>query len=163
MTTTTTVARDAIALRRCREADGPFLRDLYATTREAEMSLVPWTDEEKRTFLDAQFQAQQAHYDVQYPDCDRRVIELDGRPIGRLYVDRSEDEILIVDIALLPGFRGRGIGTMLLREILAEGAAANRPVAIHVERDNPARFLYARLGFHRVDTNGIYHLLEWRP
>ncbi len=36
-------------------------------------------------------------------------------------------------------------------------------LSIHVEHDNPARRLYDRLGFQHVDTNGVYHLMEWRP
>ena len=50
---------------------------------------------------------------------------------------------------------------MLMEEILEEGRSAGKRVTIHVEHDNPARRLYDRLGFQHVDTNGVYHLLEW--
>ena len=68
-----------------------------------------------------------------------------------------------MDIALLPGFRGGGIGTALLNDILAEGERTARPVTIHVESFNPAQRLYARLGFVKVASNGVYYLLEWKP
>ena len=139
----------------------PFLRHLYGTTREREMQLVPWTPAEKAAFLDMQFTAQKTHYEEYYPDCQFLIIELDGRAIGRLYIDRGDDDIRITDIALLPEFRGRGIGRMLLEEILEEAAATGRTVTIHVEHFNPARRLYDRLGFRHVDTNGVYHLMEW--
>jgi ribosomal protein S18 acetylase RimI-like enzyme len=145
------------------ESDIPFLRHLYGTTREAEMRLVPWTPEQKSAFLDMQFTAQKTHYEQHYPDCAFLVIELEGQPIGRLYVDRGIDDIRITDIALLPEFRGRGIGRMLMEEILDEGRATGKRVTIHVEHDNPARRLYDRLGFQHVDTNGVYHLMEWCP
>ena len=61
-----------------------------------------------------------------YPDCQFLVIELERAPIGRLYIDRGDDDIRITDIALLPEFRGRGIGRMLMEEILAEAAATRK-------------------------------------
>ena len=127
------------------------------------MQLVPWTPEQKVAFLDMQFQAQAAHYKEFYPQCQFLVIELEGRPIGRLYIDRDEEDIRITDIALLPDCRGRGIGRMLMEEILAEGRDTGKRVTIYVEHYNPARRLYDRLGFRHVETNGVYHLMEWRP
>jgi len=43
------------------------------------------------------------------------------------------------------------------------GAAAGKPVTIHVESFNPALSLYRRLGFEHVDTNGVYYLMRWTP
>ena len=57
-----------------------------------------------------------------------------------------------MDLALLPPFRGRGIGTGLLRGIFSEGDRACKRVSIHVEAFNPALRLYERLGFQRVAT-----------
>lgn len=125
------------------------------------MQLLPWSTEQKAVFLDMQFHAQSAHYEAYYPDCQFLVIELEGQPIGRLYIDRGDEDIRITDIALLPECRGRGIGRMLMEEILTEGRESGKRVTIHVEHDNPARRLYDRLGFRHVDTNGVYHLMEW--
>jgi ribosomal protein S18 acetylase RimI-like enzyme len=156
------VCRGAISFRPCTDADVPFLWQLYASTREAELSPVPWTFERKRRFIEQQFAAQKAHYEAHYPGCAFLVVELEGRPIGRLYVHRGVEDIRIVDITLAPGERGRGIGGMLVAELLAEGRTTARTVSIHVEQDNPAMRLYHRLGFRHVDTYGIYHLMEWR-
>jgi ribosomal protein S18 acetylase RimI-like enzyme len=109
-----------------------------------------------------QFVAQSRHYTENYPDAEFQVIELDGQRIGRLYTQRRENEIRIMDIALLPEVRGRGIGTGLLNEILDEARAGNLPVTIHVERMNPALHLYERLGFRFLEERGIYFLMEWR-
>ncbi|MEA2568910.1 MAG: hypothetical protein QOI24_911 [Acidobacteriota bacterium] len=154
--------RDAIVYRPVASGDVPFLRYLYGTTREEELRQLPWSEEQKAEFLDMQFQAQKSHYEDYYPDCAFLVIELQGQAIGRLYIDRQADAIEIIDIALLPQYRGRGIGQALLGEILAEGKASSRKVTIYVEHFNPARHLYDRLGFQHVDTNGVYHLMEWR-
>lgn len=154
--------RSSVTFRPSIERDVPFLRDLYATTRAEELRHVPWTPQQKRAFVEMQFLAQKTHYEQHYPDCEFLIIELDGRPIGRLYIDRGED-IRITDIALLPEFRRRGIGGMLMVEILAEGRSTGKNVSIHVEHDNPARRLYERLGFQHVATNGVYDLMAWRP
>lgn len=154
---------DQLTLRPISDDDLPFLERLYGSTRADEMAAVDWTDAEKEAFLAMQFRAQHRHYQAYYANADFDVIELDGEPIGRLYLDRRDDEIRIVDIALLPAYRGRGIGTRYLKQIMAEAAALARPVRIHVEHFNPAMRLYRRLGFRHVDSNGVYHLMEWQP
>jgi len=151
-----------IRLRPVTAADEPFLSRLYASTRTEELEPVPWTEEQKRTFLELQFQAQTLHYARHYRGGDFLVIENDAEPIGRLYIYRQPADIRVVDIALLPAYRGAGIGTKLLRDILAEGEASGKSVSIHVEDFNPAIRLYERLGFRRIDRHGVYHLLEWR-
>jgi ribosomal protein S18 acetylase RimI-like enzyme len=154
---------DSIRLRPRSEADRPFLAALYASTRVGELAVTDWTDEQKVAFLHWQFDAQATHYDQYYGEADFLIVEKDGVPIGRLYVDRGPVEIEIVDIALLPQFRGGGLGTRLLRDILREGEESGRAVRIYVENFNPARHLYDRLGFQHVDTNGVYHLMKWTP
>jgi ribosomal protein S18 acetylase RimI-like enzyme len=91
------------------------------------------------------------------------VIAVDGEPVGRLYVHRGPSEIRIVDIALLPEHRGDGLGTLLLRDLLAEADAAGKSVTIHVERMNPALRLYERLGFSVAEDKGVYLFLERSP
>ena len=108
-----------------------------------------------------QFDAQHAHYQEHYAGAAFDVILVDGQPAGRLYVAREEDEIRIVDIALLPDFCNRGIGTTLLRGLQSEAAAAGKPLRIHVERFNPALRLYERLGFREIADRGVYLFMEW--
>ncbi|MDQ2784527.1 MAG: GNAT family N-acetyltransferase, partial [Chloroflexota bacterium] len=104
-----------ITLRPITPTDEEFLYGVYASTRAAEMALVPWNEAQKETFVRMQFTAQHRHYQEQYPDAAFAVIMADGCPVGRLYVDRWPEEIRIVDITLVPEARGAGIGTHLLR------------------------------------------------
>jgi ribosomal protein S18 acetylase RimI-like enzyme len=143
--------------------DEPFLLRVYASTRSGELALVPWTQEQKDAFVAQQFAAQSAHYARHYPGLARSVVLVDGEPAGRLLVARWEQEIRIVDIALLDAFRGRGAGTALLRELIDEARATGRRLSIHVERGNRARRLYERLGFRPVADEGVYLRLEWEP
>ena len=153
---------DGVRLRPVQAGDLPFLRRVYADSRATELLPLPWSDAQKAAFLDMQFDAQKAHYEAHYPDCSFSVIERDGTPIGRLYVDRGDD-IRIIDIALLAHCQKQGLGTALLQSLIEEARTSARSVSIHVEHNNPARHLYDRLGFRHVDSNGIYHLMEWRP
>jgi ribosomal protein S18 acetylase RimI-like enzyme len=124
---------------------------------------VPWDDAQKDAFLRMQFVAQDRWYREQYRQATFEVVLVGGELAGRLYVDRGEDEIRIVDIALLPERRGRGIGGALLRDLLAEADAGGKSVTIHVERVNPALRLYERLGFALAEDKGVYLFLERRP
>ena len=110
-----------------------------------------------------QFDAQDVYYRAHYTNASFDVIEAAGKAAGRLYVARWEDEIRIMDIALLPEYRGKGIGTQLLRDLLDEGARTGKRVSIHVEKDNPALSLYVRLGFVPVGDRGVYLLMEASP
>jgi ribosomal protein S18 acetylase RimI-like enzyme len=151
---------DEVALRPVRSSDRPFLAQLYASTRAEELAVLPWPEEQKAAFVAQQFEAQDAAYRTCYDGATFEVIEVDGEPAGRLYVDRTVGEIRVVDITLLPEYRGSGVGTALLRGLLAEADAGGRRVTIHVERFNRALRLYERLGFSVVEDKGVYLYLE---
>jgi ribosomal protein S18 acetylase RimI-like enzyme len=152
-----------LTLRRVLPEDGPFLFEVYASTRQEELAVVPWSAEQKQAFLSMQYEAQRRFYRESFPDADYQVVLRDGRPAGRLYIHRRPDEIRLLDIALLPEHRRAGLGTRLLRELFAEAEAAGKPLRIHVERFNPALQLYTRLGFKQLADEGVYYLMEWRP
>src|SRR2546423_5449619 len=102
------------------ESDQPLLFELYAGTRQAELSLVPWTNAQKQAFLQMQFAAQTEGYRNARPHATQDIICIDGRAVGRLYVDRLPDCLHIVDIMIAPEFRNAGIGSQVLKGILAE-------------------------------------------
>jgi len=151
------------ALRPETGADIPFLLELYASTRAAELAPVPWSAEQKQAFLASQFQAQRTHYRTYFPDCAFDVIEQRGAPAGRLYLDVRRSQLHIIDIALLPDWRGRGIGTAILEALQAAARAAGKGVGIMVEKFNPALQLYRRLGFTNIADHEVYLEMEWRP
>ena len=152
-----------LELRPINDGDQSFLKQVYASTREEELAIAPWSENEKETFLEFQFNAQHTFYQNQFRDAAFWVIEQTGEPIGRLYLDRRADEIRIIDISLLPAYRDRGIGTALLTAVLAEGTAKQQPVRIHVEYNNRAITLYRRFGFIQIGGDDVYKLMEWSP
>ncbi len=158
-----TATTSPFTLRPATEEDLPLLKRIYAGTRETELAMVPWTDEQKEAFVAMQFHCQHADYHQNYEDAAFDVVERDGVPLGRLYVHQRPDEVRILDIAILPEHRGQGIGTALLGEVLSDASSAGKPVTIHVEKMNPALRLYQRLGFVEVGDNDIYLLMERLP
>jgi ribosomal protein S18 acetylase RimI-like enzyme len=151
-----------ILLRPERAEDQEFLFAVYASTRAEELKPVPWPDSQKADFLKMQFDLQTKHYHQYYPDAAYQIIFLGERPIGRLYIHRDTDHIHLIDIALLPEYRGAGIGGQLVKSLLLEAAAEHKPVRIHVECENPALRLYTRLGFRLLENSGVYYFMEWK-
>ena len=154
---------EQVSLRPAGPGDAEVLYRIYASTREEELSVVPWDAPTKEAFLRMQFAAQDTYYHANFPQASYDLIMAGEQVLGRLYVHRGEMAWNVIDIALLPEHRGKGIGSRLMTEVLAEAGAAAKPVEIHVERFNPARRLYDRLGFRQIDDKGVYLLLEWRP
>jgi ribosomal protein S18 acetylase RimI-like enzyme len=155
-------AQAGLTFRPASDVDLPFLSRLYASTRTEELAVTPWSQEQKAAFLKQQFEAQHEHYRRYFQDADFLVIERERAAIGRLYLLRGAREHSIVDIALLPEHRGRGLGAALLRDLLDEAAAAGKSVTVHVEKFNPAMGLYRSLGFVAVGEEGAYDLMRWK-
>jgi RimJ/RimL family protein N-acetyltransferase len=152
-----------IDLRPVTDADRDLLVGVYAAAREEELSQVEWAEGQREAFIRMQFDAQDREYRRHNPEGSFDVVEVDGRPAGRLYVDRRPGDIRIVDISLLPEFRGAGVGGWLIGRLMEEAAASRRKVSIHVEIHNRAARLYARLGFAVAADLGVYRRMEWSP
>jgi len=152
-----------LAFRCISDADRDFLLRVYASTREQEKELFGWEDKEWKDFLRLQFSIQHKYYQQQFSDAAYTIILLNNEPVGRLYVDRRKDEVHIIDIALLPEFRNRGIGSKILKDLIAEAEEENIPARIYVEHFNPALRLYEHLGFTQIDDTGVYFLMERPP
>jgi GNAT superfamily N-acetyltransferase len=152
-----------LQLRPATSEDADFLLAVYASTRAEELSRTSWSEAQKAAFVRSQFEAQHRYYQENYEGAAFDVILVEGKPAGRLYVGRFTEEIRVIDIALLPEFRGRGVGRTLLAGLLREGSLRGLPVRIHVERFNPALRFYERLGFRLLADRGVYLFLECPP
>ena len=158
-----------IALRPARTADLPFLRTLYASFRMAELALIPWSPAQKLAFLNDQFRLQHLHFTQFYAKSDFWLIVQThptgkAQPIGRLYLDRSRSDWLIVDIGLLPEARRHGLGSALLDWIkTAATAAGAEGLALQVAANNPAaRALYLRKGFADAGAaQALHQPMRW--
>ncbi len=152
-----------VVLRPVRDDDRTFLLEVFASTRSRELAALPLEAQGKAAFLRAQFAAQDRSYRQRHPGATFDVVLVDGRPAGRLYLHRRAGEINVLDISLLPEYRGRGVGSALLLSVLAEAEQGRLPVLLQVERSNPAQRLYDRLGFELAVDGEIYRLMRWTP
>ena len=153
----------SITLREVTAEDEAFLLEVYASTRAMELSLVPWSDEQREAFLKFQFEAQHTHYRTQFPEASYQIIFNNTERVGRLYVLRDTTEMRVLDITVMPQHRNAGIGTLLIRDLLTEAEQSGKPVSIWVEQFNPSRTLFQRLGFSKIEEDGYNYLMQWRP
>lgn len=153
---------DGLSVRPERSGDRQFLEHLYASTRERELRAVDWPQDAREAFLRQQYEAQHTHYRRHYPDAKFWIIESESHPVGRLYLELRDDEIRLMDIALLPEHKGRGVGTVVVTRIIEIAAENAIAVRLHVEPDNRAVNLYRRLGFVKLEDRGVYQFMEWR-
>lgn len=156
-------AESPVTLRPARPDDEPFLLAVYASTRGDLQQIPGWDDRRREALIAMQSRAQAADYRGRFPDSGYQIVLFEGTPVGRLFVHRGLGEIRLVDIALLPEYRGRGIGGGLIGAVLTEAAGAGKPVRLHVERSNPALRLYQRLDFATIGDQGVHFLMEWTP
>ena len=74
---------------------------------------------------------------------------MDKRIVGVVVVNRTGmkdyiPENILVYIATHKEYRGQGIGKALMKKA---SRVSDGDIALHVEPDNPARFLYEKMGF----------------
>jgi len=153
----------AVRLRPERDDDREFRYRLFCDSRQPEFALLLPPDVFQQVMAH-QFHAQTVSYRAQFPQARFDIIELDGRPIGRIVVDRPGDRLYIVDQAVVPELRGRGIGTAIMRSLMDEAAALGLPVTLQVASSNdPSMRLYRRLGFVPTGAATLYIELAWTP
>lgn len=142
------------------DADEPLLLAVFSSTRELELQQVPFTPEQKQAFLAMQYEAQKRHYCATYPQAFNEVICADEVGVGRCWTAELDDELRVMDIAILPEWRGRGIGAKVLRELIVQSESLAKPLRVWVEVWNPAQAIFQHLGFQQVKSEGINLLFE---
>jgi ribosomal protein S18 acetylase RimI-like enzyme len=152
---------ETITVRPEQPADEAFLFELYASTRREELDAWGWPAEARKAFLTMQFKASQNHRII-FPDADFQIVLLDKVNAGRFVVNRSRENLRIVDIALLPEYRNAGVGSALLQKTFGEAAACKKPLRLRVLKGNRAERLYRRLGFETIEENELHLEMEWR-
>ena len=163
-TTGNQMTRDEqVTLRPVNAADDDFIFNCYASTRAQEMAQVPWSPEQKETFIRMQYTAQKQHYAAESPHANHDIIYVNSTPVGRIYLDRREDALHILDITVLPQHRNQGTGALLLRRLLDEAGRAGKPVTIYVESFNPSLRFFERLAFRKDHEKGFHLLMKWQP
>ena len=162
------------SVRPAQQDDLPWLLQLYASSRDDELRHVPWPDATKAAFVQSQFALQHQHFTHAYapanqaPQAHWWIVnsEHNGmkQAVGRLYWNDGSEDLTVIDIGLLPGWRSQGLGTTLLHFLQARAADSTRTVVLHVAHSNPgAQRLYQRLGFSLEEDVGSHWRMRWHP
>lgn len=156
--------RRAIALRDVSPEDEAFIYAVYFSTRREEMTAWGWPEAQQEMFARMQFNVRRQSYRMQFPTAAEKIILCETERAGSLIVERSGGEIKLVDIALLPEYRGAGIGRAIIEGLFAEADAESKTVRLQVLRENEAaRRLYERMGFSITNENEMYFSMERTP
>ena len=151
-----------LTLREVSPLDEAFLLDLYLSVREAEMAMVPWTDEQRSAFVRHQYAAQRNHYRAEYPTAQHSILFKDDVPVGMLYIDFTQADVKIVDLIISPSSRNLGIGSSLLKVLQSEASGLQKPLTVFVDQQDRSINFFERLGFKPVEEQGMHILLEWK-
>lgn len=131
---------------------------IFADVRGSELG--GWPPAQAAAFLAQQRRARDLGYAAQFPGHRDEIIEVAGVPVGRLLTATDAGVLRVIDISLLTTARGEGIGTAVLRDLMA----GHEAVALRVARGNPAAEWYRRLGFipdPDAAEDEVYVAMRW--
>ncbi|HEX8663401.1 MAG TPA: GNAT family N-acetyltransferase [Beijerinckiaceae bacterium] len=142
--------------------DQDFRFRLFCDSRLPEWYRVCLEPAVREALMRMQFESQTTTYAQRFPRARFDIIELEGEPIGRIVVNRPGPFIHIVDHAIVPSLRNRGLGTAIMLALMDEAAAASIPMRLKVaDANDPSLKLYRRLGFTPIEEAPFYIELEW--
>jgi ribosomal protein S18 acetylase RimI-like enzyme len=153
-----------ISLRPAMDGDEQFLKRVHRSARhwEFESLLQSGETELYHKLMEQQYDSQHRFYFASYDKAQYGIIQWADQPIGRLYVDYSDDEVRVLDIAILPDYRGRGIGRIVMMGLCLEASMRRKPVRLYVHYLSRAVRFYQQLGFQRIGLEGPSYVMEWR-
>ncbi len=150
------------ALRPEVEADAAFRLALFRASRGPGWDMVALPAALLDQIMEQQFHAQAQGYRMAYPEARLEIVTVEEVPVGRLATDRRADALHLIDIALAPEHRGRGLGEAILRQLMDEAAALAVPLTLQVAQDNlAAQRLYRRLGLVATSATETHLSLRW--
>lgn len=89
------------------------------------------------------------------------ILEKDGRPCGCVALERAKPGLCyLMRLAVLPGYRGKGYGKMLVQHIFekARATGARRVEIAMISKDSKLKKWYKKLGFIQKGTKKYDHL-----
>ncbi len=154
---------DPLQFRPVAKSDEAFLFQLFCSVRADALGPANLPAADLEPLMRMQYAGQRGTYASQFPGAEHSILLQEGQPVGASYVSRTEEEIRLVDVALLPSHRGAGRGTAVIRALQEEARASGRPLRLKVDVSNVAACrLYERLGFEEVDRSPTHIELAWR-
>lgn len=150
-----------LQLRHAMDGDAAFCRALYAATRD-DLRCLPLPAAQREQLIAMQQHVHEAGQRAHFPNAEVLILEHDGLPAGRVVLAAAGPVWRLVDLAVLPAMRGRGLAGALLAALQERAAVAGAGIGLAVKRDNqPALRLYLHAGFSIVASNEVQHEMAW--
>ncbi len=153
---------ESVSLRTVVRSDRAFLYELFAMNHIGELNVLGVDTERMEPYLMSQFSIQYRRFEKEFITAEMEIVLLDGQPVGRVYFECLDDEIYLVDLALLPDNQGQGLGTDLLNVLKKEAKQRALPIIAEVEEHHPALSFFEAAGFAETGKEESYVVLEWR-
>ena len=153
---------DRVQLRPVTPDDDELLLRIYGSTRDEQLREMGWFEEDIQLFVKMQWEAQTKHYRTNF-NANEYIVVLDDQPVGRMIVQRSDNEILLVDMAVLTEHRNKKIGSHLMNLLIEEGDANRKSIRLHVIKFSPAVRFYKRFGFTTITDDNLNLEMKRQP
>lgn len=153
-----------VRMRPVNETDDSFLYDVVSSTVRNQFKKMGGDIQIMEPLLRIQYENQTREYRKRFPQASHLIVTINNVDAGRIYLDRNSEEIRILDVTLLPEYRGKGLGAFILKMLEEEAAQNQLPIRIYVEEGNPSLRLFRRLGYQFQGKYGeVHNLLQWTP
>lgn len=150
-----------ISFRPVQPSDADFLYEMFVASRERELAPLP--SPMRDVLARQQYDVYRRGMGADYPDAHQLIVCAGANRAGMLFLAERPGVLWVIDLALHPERRNRGLGSAVLGRLMDTCRKSGRVLRGSVAPHNPARRLYARLGIRECDASQGYIQLEWRP
>jgi N-acetylglutamate synthase-like GNAT family acetyltransferase len=150
----------SLALRLVLPKDEAFVQQLVYDAMYEQLCAWAWNPQIREPLLKMQIDAQKSSYHAMFPHAEHAIIEVDQQAVGRMILDRTGEQVYVVDITILAKNCNAGLGSCLLRAVCTEAEMMRKPVRLQVLQTNRAITLYRRLGFQVIEDRQVAWLME---
>lgn len=151
-----------LTLRLATTNDRPFLLQLFASSRPL-FSQMGLPEHAVAQLAEQQFQLQQASYRQQAANAEVFIVLLHNTPAGQITVHHSNQDIRLMDLAIVKQHQGQGYGTALIKALQILASQQQLPLKLSVDSANQrALALYLELGFAITQQQEFYYSMCWQ-
>lgn len=145
-----------------KEEDSEFFMELFGEIKSSELLLDTWPEPLKSQLVGMQYHAFAQSTLSEFPDCIDYLIVCQSEKAGRLQLVKRASGMRVVNISISAAFRGRGIATAILKELITEADNLQIPVFLDVDKTNgQALTIYYKLGFKIAQEDEIRYSLVY--
>lgn len=145
------------------QQDQTFLREVFASTKQIELSLLPTDAAMREAFIGTQMRAQHQSVNWHYPGACELILRHGEKSLGRLWLHEDASGWRLIDITIMPAHQGQGAARVVLGTLRHLADLHGHAIHLHVMADNPARHWYGRLGFETTARSGLFQAMTRIP